>query len=199
MCIRNAASKNPKKFLRIFRKSYISAIQTFLWSLGIYAIALKNNPYKCQKATSSFSKLKSIGGSDSEYSELHSLRKTHWQFYSYLLSEADKKGSFPGSLRILLGIFCSRWVVTCPAASTSTLWFLHHPKLVWCYCTFNSTWTISFHYTDSSVSIMDNGILAYTPWDPSLYLQSTHLCVRHVIKELSLTYLHTSVQTTSFF
>lgn len=46
---------------------------------------------------------------------------------------------------------------------------------------------------------MDNGILAYTPWDPSLYLQSTHLHVRHVIKELSLTYLHMSVQTTSFF
>lgn len=110
--------------------------------------------------------------------------------------QKQKKGCFPQTFRIPLGIFCG----DLPCSFKITLPFLYHPKLTWCYCTFNSTLTITFHYTDSSISIIDNAILAYTLWDPSIYLQSTHLCVRYrytlFLKELSPTYFHVPVQTT---
>lgn len=161
--------------------------------------SFKNNPYKCQKPTSSFCKLKSIGDSDSKLSELHSLWKNPWQFNSDLLSEAEKR-LLPTDIQDSTWHFLCQVSGDLPCSFKSTLPFLYHPKLTWCYCMFNSTLTITFHYTDSSISIIDYAILAYTLWDPSIYLQSTHLCVRYrytlFLKELSPTYLHVPVQTT---
>lgn len=78
--------------------------------------SFKNNPYKCQKPTSSFCKLKSIGDWFKTFWIAFTLEKS-LAIQQWSPVRSRKKGCFPQTFRIPLGIFCARWVVTCPAVS----------------------------------------------------------------------------------
>lgn len=143
--------------LIIFPAEYSGKVQSlthFPEILRCLCKSFQNNPPKCQKPPSSFSKLKSTGEPDSKYSGLHQVWKNYWEFSSDHLSEVEKKSCFPQPL----GMGKFQWGFSAPGEgdlqfqqvrghSSSTL--------------SSAALGLSPFITDGSTSIKDNKFLPF--------------------------------------